>query len=410
MKFSRSTFALVLLNVAWLAAGSWFLARYFGARSVETRVQFVTNYVPVLKSARGTTPVTVVTNILAVTNDFRWAQLESEDYRTYITRLRDIGCPEQTIRDIVIADVDKMLAPRMQAASPHPRDLKYWQPVEQELSGDSTQKDALRQQRALDFEKREVIRELLGIDLVGERLRVQGQGDYFGERLGFLPEEKRARVRTVLDQFADSERVLLEQAAEDGKDQASSEDFSRLRREKDAAVGQLLTPEERTQYDLWFSQSAAAVRESVYGLNASEEEFMKLYHLRRGFAEKHGDNFGPWNLAWGDYEAQVRQTLGEDRYAEYTRAQDNDYREIMRVTSRFKLPSAVAAELYSYKQPIEEERAKVQSDPGLSPQQKDAAYRAIAGETQRVFKEKLGDKAFSYYSHRTANPWVRAAQ
>src|SRR6185436_17865409 len=99
VKMSRSTIALVLLNAAWLAVASWYLTRHFASDRGETRVEFVTNYVPILKSARGPAPVTVVTNILAATNDFRWAQLESEDYREYITRLRAIGCPEQTIRD-----------------------------------------------------------------------------------------------------------------------------------------------------------------------------------------------------------------------------------------------------------------------------------------------------------------------
>jgi hypothetical protein len=37
---------------------------------------------------------------------FRWAQLESSDYRTYVRNLRSIQCPEQTIRDIIMADVD----------------------------------------------------------------------------------------------------------------------------------------------------------------------------------------------------------------------------------------------------------------------------------------------------------------
>src|SRR3954467_12150137 len=61
----------------------------------------------------------VITNVQreVITNAFQWAQLESEDYRTYIARLRAIGCPEQTIHDILIADLDKVLAPRVQAAS-----------------------------------------------------------------------------------------------------------------------------------------------------------------------------------------------------------------------------------------------------------------------------------------------------
>ena len=38
---------------------------------------------------------------------FRWSQLESSDYRTYINNLRNIGCPADTLRAIVTADVDE---------------------------------------------------------------------------------------------------------------------------------------------------------------------------------------------------------------------------------------------------------------------------------------------------------------
>jgi hypothetical protein len=43
---------------------------------------------------------------------FRWSQLESTDYRQYIANLRGIGCPEQTIRDLVTVDVDSVYAPQ----------------------------------------------------------------------------------------------------------------------------------------------------------------------------------------------------------------------------------------------------------------------------------------------------------
>jgi hypothetical protein len=44
---------------------------------------------------------------------FHWSELESTDYRTYIANLRRIECPEQTIRDIITADVDAAIfAPR----------------------------------------------------------------------------------------------------------------------------------------------------------------------------------------------------------------------------------------------------------------------------------------------------------
>src|SRR5689334_1834296 len=43
---------------------------------------------------------------------FSWQEVESPDYPTYITNLKNIGCPEQTIRDIIIADVNSLYARR----------------------------------------------------------------------------------------------------------------------------------------------------------------------------------------------------------------------------------------------------------------------------------------------------------
>jgi hypothetical protein len=45
---------------------------------------------------------------------FQWNQLESPDYRAYIANLRAVGCPKQTIRDIITADVDSLYAARRQ--------------------------------------------------------------------------------------------------------------------------------------------------------------------------------------------------------------------------------------------------------------------------------------------------------
>lgn len=44
----------------------------------------------------------------------QWKQLESSDYRKYIANLKAVGCPRQTIRDIIAADVDSLYAPRRQ--------------------------------------------------------------------------------------------------------------------------------------------------------------------------------------------------------------------------------------------------------------------------------------------------------
>jgi hypothetical protein len=46
-----------------------------------------------------------------------WSDLESADYPTYIRNLRGIGCPEETIRDIITADVAALYLIRRQELS-----------------------------------------------------------------------------------------------------------------------------------------------------------------------------------------------------------------------------------------------------------------------------------------------------
>jgi hypothetical protein len=47
-------------------------------------------------------------------SSFRWAEVESSDYHVYINNLRGIGCPEQTIWDIITADLHALYGVRRQ--------------------------------------------------------------------------------------------------------------------------------------------------------------------------------------------------------------------------------------------------------------------------------------------------------
>ena len=50
----------------------------------------------------------VTERVVRETEPFHWSQIEADDYHTYVENLRRIGCPEETIRDLVKQDLDKM--------------------------------------------------------------------------------------------------------------------------------------------------------------------------------------------------------------------------------------------------------------------------------------------------------------
>lgn len=353
-----------------------------------------------------------------VTNQLHWAQLESEDYKTYVARLRSIGCPEQTIRDIIIADLDKLLAPEMQAASGRRRDVKYWHSVEEELANDVDPSDVAKKQREIDKRKREIVRELVNIDLNRERMRLQGQEDYYERRLSFLPEERRSHVRDLLEKYDEAEKAIREKELEDGE-ALSVADRAQLRaieKQREEEMAKFLSPTEKAQYELWASPTANAVRYAFYGMNATEEEFSSVYQARRAFDDKWSgrdaellDDASRAQLEQdrAQVAGQIRQTLGDQRYAEYQRGEDEDYHLLSAVATRSKLPKEKAAEVYGYKLLAQSYRDQVRNDANLPAEQKQEAMNEIATESDKAVRASLGDKAYHRYLATGGGKWIK---
>jgi hypothetical protein len=287
--------------------------------------------------------------VVVVTNELKWAQLESEDYKTYIARLRSIGCPEQTIRDIIIADLDKLLAPQIAAAHGRRTDLKYWHPEEAEVLNDVNPKEVFKKQREIDQRKREIIRELVDTDLARERMKTTGVEDYYERRLSFLPEDRRTQLRELLERFDENEEKLREKETQEEGALSSAEraQLRALRQQRETEVARLLSPQEKEQYELWMSPTANEVRHALYNMNATEQEFLTIYSARKAFEEAWADrdsalldaaSRAEMEKARADMEGQIISQLGEERYAEYKRGQDDDYHMLSALVTRFSLP------------------------------------------------------------------------
>ena len=192
MKWRILVISSVLLNAVLVAA---YLVK---PRTPITASADSTSPAQRIKPARGTDqaralrPLTVE---MTTTNGFRWASVESPDYREYIANLRAIGCPEETIRDIVIADVNKLFAGRIAGLYPTAKDYKFWR-VEDRAA---REEDRAREQkrRQIENEKRALIKELLGIDYDVEMARLSGQPDADELRHGLLSDEKKEALTSI---------------------------------------------------------------------------------------------------------------------------------------------------------------------------------------------------------------------
>ena len=72
-----------------------------------------------------TSAVPAKTNVVVRRQYFTWQDIESPNFPTYVANLRQIGCPEQTIRDIIIAEVNAMYS-RKRAVELVTPDQQWW--------------------------------------------------------------------------------------------------------------------------------------------------------------------------------------------------------------------------------------------------------------------------------------------
>src|SRR4051812_25056669 len=99
----------------------------------------------------------VRTNVVIRRQGFQWSQIESPDYPTFIRNLRLIGCPEKTIHDIIVADINEVFAERITKEVVLP-EQQWW------LAEPNTDvfASAASQIRALEAEKNQLLTQLLG--------------------------------------------------------------------------------------------------------------------------------------------------------------------------------------------------------------------------------------------------------
>ena len=398
----RVAFAVLLLA---LNGAMWFM---FVKRTPHAKVQpshAVTNNAHLARP----TPSPVTPVVVVRTNVFEWAQLEAEDYRTYIERLRSIGCPEQTIRDIVIADLEKLMAPRVREIDGRKEPPKYWKPERKELvrTIDVLEKSGKKQE--VDFEKREIIRELLGVDLAAERSKASGESDFYEERLSFLDADKRSRVRMIMER-ANREEVALREKSWMENDELTADERTRLDEiatTKAREVAALLSPAELENYNLWFSDSAYKVRDSFFAMEPTEEDFLAVYEIQREFDSVWANKSGAeYENARNDYEQKIREHLGEERYEEFRRSRDDDYQQLQAAAVQFGLNSGIATEVYGFKKVLNEERQRVQEMPGLTAEQRARVFNALGEEAERAVIEVMGHKPYRYYIRSGAGKWI----
>ncbi len=410
----RSVLILILLNVAVLCAGFYFF-RWLAADEVATRtVLFKEQLSREHDSSSSNTKTSgrAQDRVVYVTNQFNWAQVESSDYRVYIGNLRVVGCPETTIKDIIMTDVMKLYAQKRGQASVNGREFRYWETDEKRKLKQHQIEEREKALAQIDKELPAVLRELLGINYEKELDKYFVDTSEDDRRLAFLADDKRNSAIAVRDQFeAARDRILS--ASGGHPSGVDLERLQRMQQEADARLTQLLTPDEKFQFELSTSGTADALRKNLIGFNPSEAEFREIYQRQKALDAAYAfqDLSDPTVRAAKDaaeqqMENELFSALGQSRMADYQKVKNADYREMFVFSDRFDLPDSVSQSLVEMRSVAEQQRGQLLRDGNLSEEKKAQALRAIQAETEKTLRQTLGDKVYGEYSQ-SAGGWLR---
>lgn len=338
-----------------------------------------------------------------------WRMVESEDYRKYIENLRAIGCPEETIRDIITADVNKLFDARkkeMRAASTNK--FEFWKAGNM-FSG-MMDEEKMKQREELSKEKRELLRTLLGVE-AEEKPDMAAMMSPLEDMLDFLPEGKQTKILELMQSMQTKMMKSMKDGAPDGGDMKA---MQKAQKEMEAEMAKILTPEEFENYQLRLSQTSMMMRMQLTSFDPNEKEFRDIFKLQKEFDDEYGamginlsDDPDKMKKAKDDLNEKVKEILGGDRYTDYERSQDYIYQGIAKVAQREGLPKEAGIKVYDMKKVAEAEATKVRANKSLSADQRKAALEAIRTETERSMGEVLGAKAMENYQKQPTAYWLR---
>lgn len=235
-----------------------------------------------------------------------WGQIETDDFGTYIQKLRAIGCPEVTIRRIVTAEIHGEYAQRR-------REFLATEPIPFWKSEYGVGEESLPGMLALEDEERAALSAVLGKpegpdSLECAAVKVAGSWAGKGPAIATAAWSRNAERDAILEAADGRPLTAAEQAR-----------IGQLAAEYEQALVSILSPAEREEYELRNSAPAENLRSELgkKGVEVSEREFRELFRSLRQFnAAEHAMAMrsGDIGAAWDTYLAAASRVLGPERF------------------------------------------------------------------------------------------------
>jgi hypothetical protein len=335
------------------------------------------------------------TNLVVRRQLFSWQEVESGDYPTYIANLRNIGCPEQTIRDIIIADVNALYARRRAMDPDIVTPQQQWWRSEPDTN---VLRVALEKVRGLEEERRNLLSRLLGISWESGDLanlpRPSHPGVLLdGPILGPLPTEAKQAVQDINARSEERLQAYLEEERREGETPNPAE-LARIRQETRNELARVLSPLQLEEFLLRYSQTASDLRSGFGELryfNPSAEEFRAIFRatdsidqqLQALAASADPNSVQARQNLESQRENAIRTALGQRRYEEYQLLHDPLYRAAVASAQEAGTPEA-ARTIYQVNLAAQETQNAIITNTNLTAEQRAIELKQLEADQLRA--------------------------
>lgn len=418
----RSAILIVSL-AANLALGGWWVARTRSIEPASTTAPTATSESQSTREViRGSTSAETSPEVGALPPAaatelelaFHWSQIESAEYPEYIAKLRAFGVPEKTVRDIIFADVDKLYRPRLLALQPPPATrTNFW---EESYSYNRPQrtKEQREQYRALQKEKSDLLKTLLGENVQDERMADSGAKAWYEREFSMVPAEQRNTVRGMRDRYQEITSEIHERAG-GYHDQEIQAELKAARKKFNDELATVLTPQQLEDYKLRSSDTASTMRYELSSFEPNEEEFRSVFRYKEALESANPERDAAASdrplsaeerkasaLKRKEAEEALAQALGPDRAKEFKLSEQYEYRSLLENGT----PKEAVLRLAEMREEVESAARKIRQDKALSEEERKAALTAMRVETEKELAGLLGERRARGYSG-NGGYWLR---
>ena len=205
----------------------------------------------------------------------------------------------------------------------------------------------------------------------------------------YLPENKREAVK----QAERAGRSEHKRRIKPGKQEAADiQELNKLLRELDLRLSQILTPEEKFEYDLHDSILGQGLKSVLFAMKPTDEEHRAIFRQRQEFEKRVAENPLSIDVAWKHCDEKVRASIGEERFKTYRMIQDATFLGIYNAQYGKRLEFEMVCDLYRVQSAAEEVAERIRLDGGLSNEAKVQRLKELAANCVSDMEDVLREE------------------